>query len=76
MKTPIETMLDRVEWKATGAVDRESALPYATHEGVFTIGDASLRCYRLNTGEAVFNADDFREQFSGLLGLLESDGAA
>jgi hypothetical protein len=61
MKTPIELMLDDVEWKASersAPVDSDSGLPYATHEGVLELCGKSVRCYRLNTGQAVFNADD------------------
>jgi hypothetical protein len=29
------------------------------------IGDARLRCYRLNTGQRVVDADDVREFFGG-----------
>ena len=60
MKTPIEVMMDGVEW-----VERDESEPvpadglYATHEGVFDLLGHKMRCYRLNNGAAVFNADDF-----------------
>jgi hypothetical protein len=67
-KTPIDFMLDALDWKATGNEPTPgSSLPYATHAGVLVIGDASLRCYRLSTGEAVFDADDFENFWEGLL---------
>ena len=59
-KTPIEILLDRVEWTAAEPLEdlSKAAMPYATHEGVLEIFGHKLRCYRLNTGQAVFNADD------------------
>lgn len=70
-KTPIEMMLDGVTWvqttgSSTDNSDQEDGLPYATHEGVFEIMGHKMRCYRLSTGQAVFNADDF-EAFFGTL---------
>jgi hypothetical protein len=68
MKSPIETMLDGVQWMARedqpGATD---GTPYATHEGVLEILGHKLRCYRLNTGQTVFNADDVNAFFGAQL---------
>jgi predicted solute-binding protein len=66
-KTPIDFMLDAVKWTATDQTPDSSDLPFATHAGVLTIGDKALRCYRLNTGEAVFDADDVVAFFDGAL---------
>ena len=64
MKTPIETMMDGVEWKPIAtAGDRPDDIPYSTHEGMLDIAGHKFRCYRLNTGQAVFHADDVREFF-------------
>lgn len=68
-KKPIEMMLDGVEWREAepgkaGTPDEE--MPYATHHGVLEIAGHKLRCYRLNTGQAVFNADDVRDFFGGV----------
>lgn len=68
MKTPIDLMLDGVTWvpverQATG----DSDLPYATHEGVLELFGSKLRCYRLNIGDAVFNADDFEAFWNAAL---------
>lgn len=78
-KTPIEMMLDGVTWvqttgsstdnKPTGDKDEL----YATHEGVFEFMGHKMRCYRLNTGQAVFNADDFEDFFSTLAGDSNAD---
>jgi hypothetical protein len=74
MTTPIEKLLLAVEWLP---VDKPpppsfSPLPFATHQGVLRIGDARLRCYRLNTGKTVFDADDVREFFGGE--FIKTDG--
>jgi hypothetical protein len=68
MRTPIEIMMDGVEW-----CERDSSEPapeeglYATHEGVFEFLGHRLRCYRLNNGAAVINADDVEEFFGSAL---------
>lgn len=68
MMTPIEMMLDGVQWVAAEqAQASEDGTPWATHEGVLEIGAASLRCYRLNTGQAVFNSEDVHAFFGGAL---------
>ena len=68
-KTPIEALLEQVDWKPTGgaAEHQESDLPYATHEGIVKIGDMELRCYQLNTGQVILNADDVHKFFGGVL---------
>jgi len=64
VKAPIDTMLDGVQWRAReGSPDTTNGLPYATHEGVLEIFGHNLRCYRLNTGQTVFDADDVHEFF-------------
>lgn len=70
-KTPIEMMLDGVEWVPCSA-EREGCedLPYATHEGVLEIGDFRLRCYRLSNGQAVFHADDIKAAFGDLFDIV------
>lgn len=61
MQAPIERMLDQVEW-SPAEYEKPPAgdLPYATHSGVLTIGDMSLRCYRLNTGQAIIYGEDMK----------------
>lgn len=55
----VEAMLSGVKWQAAEVVPQTDDLPYATHSGVFEIMGHKLRCYRLNTGQAIFDADDF-----------------
>lgn len=66
-KTPIEMILDGVEWVAAeGDAPSDSDLPYVTHSGVLNIGGHSLQCFRLSNGEAVFEAEDFERFFEGM----------
>lgn len=63
-KTPIEILFDNLEWKSTeftttGTPPENGGL-YATHSGVLEFGGLKLRCHRLNNGEAVIDADDFK----------------
>jgi hypothetical protein len=68
MKTPIEKMLDGVHWReADGPPEDDDGTPWATHEGVMDIMGHKLRCYRLNTGQAIINADDMHDFFGGEL---------
>lgn len=69
MKAPIEMALDGVVWTAVTpdrpiGPDNDDGVPYATHEGVLDIMGRKLRCYRLNTWQAVFNAEDVEAFFS------------
>jgi len=52
-----EEILAGVQWRETGS-QPEGDLPYATHEGMFEILGSKLRCYRLNTGQAIIHGDD------------------
>lgn len=67
MRAPIDALLDTTEWTPVERDETtESGVPYATHSGVLEIGGSKLRCYRLNTGMAVIDADDFDAFFAGL----------
>lgn len=66
MATPIDIMMEGVDWQKTDN-DATVAGLYATHSGVLEIGGFKLRCYRLNDGMAVFDADDVEKFFNGIL---------
>ena len=70
MKAPIEQMMDSLDWTSVESQPQAQAagLPYVTHAGVLVVGEMRLRCYRLNTGEAVIDADDMHKFFGGMLG--------
>lgn len=73
MATPVDRLMDTVDWKgldpAHGIGFDDDGIPWATHEGVMTIGEVKLRCYRLNTGQAIFNAEDIDALLGGMLGM-------
>jgi hypothetical protein len=76
-KTGIEAMLDTVDWQLVPRrqVPAGSEL-YATHAGVLEIVDMRLRCYRLNDGMTVFDADDFTAWFASMQAQPETAGGA
>lgn len=69
-KTPIEIMLDQVEYKPTGAVPNTEGLPYETHTGTLKLGEMELDVSVLNTGQRVISSDAL-EKFFGE-GFMES----
>jgi hypothetical protein len=71
-KTPIEMILDGVEWVAAegdAPTNGANDLPYATHSGVLQIGEHSLKCFRLSDGQSVFDAEDFERFFDGMANI-------
>lgn len=66
-KTPIDIMLDNVDWVP---IDRQySSIPqpnelYATHGGIMKVGNAELEVFILNNGERVISAESL-ERFFG-----------
>lgn len=75
MPTPIDLMLDAVEWTPIAGTRPPDAdgLPVATHSGVLRVGDIDLRCYQLADGRRLFDADDIRRVF-GLGGWPANEG--
>lgn len=71
-KDAMNAMLDRLEWKSREGPPPEGDLPYATHEGVFRVGDFEFRVSQLNTGQRVIDADDL-ERFFGALTVKVDD---
>ena len=66
----LETLLDSVNWERIDATPADTnGLPYATHQGVLTIGGEALRCFRLNDGRAILHADDVHRVFG-----METEG--
>jgi hypothetical protein len=77
-KSPIETMMDqKVKWEILPpeTVDerevefRKTGIPYATHSGVLNLFGVDMKCHRLNTGQAVFEADSM-ESFLAAMGAI------
>lgn len=62
---PIEILLNQVEWQSVEQEESHSDdLPYATHKGVLSIAGFDFRCYQLNTGQRVIDADDMERFFN------------
>lgn len=71
MNRPVDIMMDAVEWTtAEGRADPDELLPYVTHRGMLHIGDMSIRCYQLNDGRRIIDAEDLKRFF----GFAVDDG--
>jgi hypothetical protein len=67
MKTPIDILMDSVDWEEIHGIKPTSNddILYATHSGVLEIAGVSLRCYRLNNGINVIDEEDIHNLFGG-----------
>lgn len=67
MSTPIDMILNGVEWIAAEPPDTtDDGIPYATHSGMLRVGEFELRCYQLSDGQRIFDADDLATFFNQL----------
>ena len=64
VKTPINLLLDNLDWKERQGEPDDKSIPWATHEGILEIAGHKLRCYQLNTGIRVFAAEDIEAFFA------------
>jgi hypothetical protein len=63
---PVEAMMATVKWELLPQGESLSSDQlYATHEGWLDIGGFRLKCYQLNNGERVFDADCVERFFNG-----------
>ena len=62
----MSSILDGLDWKPVARAPITDGLPVVTHEGILEIGANKLRCYRLDDGRAIINADDLKEFFGGI----------
>lgn len=62
--TPADALMNTVQWRETGLADDGSGAPFATHEGVLSIGGIDLNCYQLSTGQRVFDAESVARFFA------------
>jgi hypothetical protein len=68
-KRPIDIMLDQVEYRKLPEPTIIPDIPYATHEGVLTLGEGvTFKVYQLNDNRRVIDAEDVHKFF----GLLDS----
>lgn len=63
MSTPIETILDKLEYIPTNASPNKEGLPYVTHEGTLQLGEISIRVCVLNTGQRIIPSDELKRVF-------------
>lgn len=70
MTAPIEMMLEGVTWVPAKEMREPGMdnLPFVTHEGELNLFGTKMRCYRLSSGQTVFNADDMEALFASLDG--------
>ena len=63
----IEALMRDVDWKKippSPDEDYVSDLPYATHEGVFKIGEFEFKVYQLNNGQRLIDSEDMHRFWS------------
>lgn len=62
MTTPIEAMLNAVEWTEVGKSNMKDVgdgdIPYVTHEGALDLYGVTLRVYQLSNGKRIVDAED------------------
>lgn len=72
-QTPADMLIDqKAEWDAdepkSPPADWDGVTPYATWSGILEIVEGvEIRCYVLNDGRRIFNADDVNEFFGEML---------
>jgi hypothetical protein len=64
--TPIDKILDRLDWEPTGDTEDGDGIPIVTHKGVLNLGGLSLQVFQLSNGLRVIPEEDM-EQFFKLL---------
>lgn len=73
-KTPIEALLDEVEYYDVDPPKDADGLPYVTHEGFLKIGGIEIQVVVLNTGQRIIPKTElerlFGEDFEDLLNDL------
>lgn len=62
--SPVYAAIDRLVKPVKKPENWDGKLPYITHEGVMEIGKKKLRCYVLNNGMRIFNAEDVESFFN------------
>ena len=65
--TPIDQIMNAVEWEPVeGQIVEDDGSSYATHHGMLRIAGFEPKCYQLNTGQRVIDAEEM-ERFFGAL---------
>jgi hypothetical protein len=66
MSSPIEKMLDKIEWIPLEGDAGDNELPHATHSGVLEIGSMKLRVFQLSDGTRIVEENDLIAFFEGV----------
>lgn len=66
MSSPIDKMLDKIEWEPLEGEAVEGDLPHATHSGILDLGGMKLRVFQLSDGKRVIEENDLIAFFEGL----------
>lgn len=66
MSSPIEKMLDTLDYVPTNAKPPDSSLPYVTHTGKLTLGDLEIEVCVLSNGQRIIPEDEMVK----ILGIL------
>jgi hypothetical protein len=67
-------MLDAVKWAPLEIVEPDPTMPFATHSGELVIGGICIKCYRLNTGQAVIEDESLERLFPDWRELMAKCG--
>jgi hypothetical protein len=61
--TPIERMLNEVEYKPVAPPEEIGTLPYVTHEGIMMLGEIELEVFVLSDGRRIISEDSLVKFF-------------
>lgn len=64
VKTPIDKLIDEVNFIPTNAQPNEEGLPYVTHEGVLKLMGIEIQVVQLSTGQRVIPQTEIDKLFS------------
>lgn len=62
-KTPIEQILDKLEYTPTNAEPSKDGIPHVTHESILKLGELSVRVYVLSDGNRIIPEEDMKRIF-------------
>jgi hypothetical protein len=67
MPGPMQQILDAIPMQPVSGVVVDEGMPYATHKGIWNLGDLELEVFRLNDGRTVIS-DEGMAKFLEWLG--------
>ena len=72
MKTPIDTLLDAVEFTPVPDMQPHGDTPYATHTGILKIADMEFEVFVLNDGRRIISSESMEKNMPGAIELARS----